>query len=350
MGVSPPSTPKRRQLTRDERLTIRTLYFDAKWTQKAIATHLGVSENQVQYACQIEGATPRKRSGRPPLLTASEVELLIAFICSSKKARQMPWSALPAVMGFDCSEYAVRYALRKAGFRRYIARYKPPISESTRTERLAFASAAQHWTKEQWRTILWSDETWVTSARRRRVYVTRRSDEELDPTCIVDRIPRRQGWMFWGCFSGIAGKGPGIFWEKDWGTITSQSYRDHIVPIIDGWIRLTANKGYGSHIFMQDNATPHAAADTITDLQERGILRIVWPPYSPDLNPIESVWNKMKDYIERTYTSNLTYDQLRTAINEAWESIDEEYLDELLDTMPQRCQDCLNANGGSTKW
>jgi hypothetical protein len=53
--------------------------------------------------------------------------------------------------------------------------------------------------------------------------------------------------MFWGCFSGAAGKGPGIFWEKEWGTITSESYCQYIVPIIDGWFRLTAVEG---HIFM----------------------------------------------------------------------------------------------------
>lgn len=42
-------------------------------------------------------------------------------------------------------------------------------------------------------------------------------------------------------------------------------------------------------IFMQDNAPGHAAAITIEDLRERGIDIVQWPPFSPDLNPIETV-------------------------------------------------------------
>jgi DDE superfamily endonuclease len=93
--------------------------------------------------------------------------------------------------------------------------------------------------------------------------------------------------MFWGCFHNNI-KGPGIFWEKDWGSIKEESYRNHIVPIIDGWIRSEGNEGL---IFMQDSAPAHAAKGTIQDLRERGIICLRWPSFSPDLNPIEMVWN-----------------------------------------------------------
>jgi hypothetical protein len=76
--------------------------------------------------------------------------------------------------------------------------------------------------------------------------------------------------MFWGCFSGLAGKAPGIFWEKDWGTIKSESYCQHIVPIVDGWLRTTAVAS-NRHFFMHDNARPHAAKATVQELIDRGI-------------------------------------------------------------------------------
>ena len=63
-----------------------------------------------------------------------------------------------------------------------------------------------------------------------------------------------------------------------------------------------------------------------------------WPAYSPDLNPIEMVWNKMKDWIQNRYEDTLiTYGPLREAVSAAWEAVEEDYLEELLATMSARC-------------
>jgi hypothetical protein len=103
---------------------------------------------------------------------------------------------------------------------------------------------------------------------------------------------------------------------------------------------------------MQDWAPGHAAAATIAEMIERGIRIINWPPYSPDLNPIETVWNIMKDYIERKWGPDpqFTYDQLRAAVREAWDEVTEQQLSDLINTMPKRMQDVIDADGGYTKW
>ena len=41
--------------------------------------------------------------------------------------------------------------------------------------------------------------------------------------------------MFWGCFYGSI-KGPGVFWEKDWGTINAKTYQERILPIVAQFI------------------------------------------------------------------------------------------------------------------
>jgi hypothetical protein len=106
---------------------------------------------------------------------------------------------------------------------------------------------------------------------------------------------------------------------------------------------------------MQDGALGHSAAYTIEELRERGIHPIFWPAFSPDLNPIEAVWNKMKDYIEINYPDlpggrQYTYEQLRGIVREAWDSISLDFLRELIESMPARCQAVIEAKGGYTKY
>lgn len=88
-----PATPKhRKQLDRDQRLQIHTLYR-AGHTQKWIAEHLSFTIRQVQYALK-QPITPRKKPGKPPLLSPEQSHQLIQFARSSKEVHQMSYLAL----------------------------------------------------------------------------------------------------------------------------------------------------------------------------------------------------------------------------------------------------------------
>lgn len=89
--------------------------------------------------------------------------------------------------------------------------------------------------------------------------------------------------MVWGGISGLWGKGPGLFWEKGWGTIKSESYCERVVSLIAEYV---LPRGL---VLMQDNAGGHAAKDTQAFMRKRGLTPIFWPALSPDLNPIETL-------------------------------------------------------------
>lgn len=155
--------------------------------------------------------------------------------------------------------------------------------------------------------------------------------------------------MFWGCFAGPE-KGPCLFWEKEWGSINAEEYCQKIVPLIDGMINMRPWLSV-----MQDNAPPHAADRTMEEMRDRLITPIPWPSNSPDLNPIEAVWDRMKDYIQHNYPSlsngrKRSPDKLRLIVKEAWDSVPSEYFLKLIKTMPARCKAVIDADGGPTRY
>lgn len=346
------ASPHTKHLTHEEKLRIYTLYHDAKKGLSEIAALTGFTKMQIRGVIRSGTTTVAKRSGRPRALTEEEEKELVEFVTGSREGRRMSFLELSVTLFENRHKmWAIKKALYRLGFRRCLAWQKPPISEKNRQLRLAWAREHVNWTPEQWGKILWTDETWVSGGSHRRVFVTRRPGEEWDPTCIVERHQRKRGWMFWGCFS-ASGKGPGIFWEKDWGTINANSYCQHIVPVIDRWIRSSHEDPDQRLILMQDSAPGHAALETRKDLEQRGIRVLKWPPYSPDLNPIESCWNWMKDWIQEHHglEENPGYNRLREYVLEAWNELPDSYLQDLLASMPQRCQAVIDANGMHIKY
>ena len=101
---------------------------------------------------------------------------------------------------------------------------------------------------------------------------------------------------------------------------------------------------------MQDGAPGHSARATRQELEDRGIRMVFWPAFSPDLNPIEKVWDQIKNYIDLCYSDldKLNYDQLRQAVREAWDAVPDRFLDEQMRLMPARCEAVIRANGMHT--
>jgi hypothetical protein len=156
-------TPKHHTSTndtsRDDRLRVQTLYYDAGWSIDDIILQTNLTRCQVEYALQHRPTPQKHNSGRHLLLNTPQRKYLINWVTANAQNRRVAWSDIPKSLGWNCSLKAIRAAFKKEGYVRRIARRKPPISEENRRIRLQWAIEHQNWTDEQWDEICWSDES-----------------------------------------------------------------------------------------------------------------------------------------------------------------------------------------------
>ncbi len=128
MNVLTPKTPTR-MASRDDRLRIHTLYYDADWTVADILlSHPQLTQRQVYYALNHRPTPQKHLSGRHILLDTLHRKYLVEWVSQSSFTRDVPWVELPKWLEWNCRGYAIRAAFKKEGYTRALRRMKPPIS------------------------------------------------------------------------------------------------------------------------------------------------------------------------------------------------------------------------------
>jgi hypothetical protein len=97
-------------------------------------------------------------------------------------------------------------------------------------------------------------------------------------------------------------------------------------------------------LFMDDNARPHMTRIVVRYLEQVGIRLLPWSANSPDLNPIEHVWDFLGKRVRRRQLRPETLNGLRVALQEEWAQIPQDYIQ----SMPNRLRDVIRARGGNT--
>ncbi|KFM67742.1 Transposable element Tc1 transposase, partial [Stegodyphus mimosarum] len=153
------------------------------------------------------------------------------------------------------------------------------LTPQHRRQRLEWCRTGAMWMTE-WRNVVFSDESrFRLSSDSRRIRVWRRRGDRYIPAVTVERPTSRQrGIMVWRPIA-YDSKSPLV---RIQGTMTAQRYLDNVLrPMAIPYLQGLPNE--------QDNARPHSARICQHALQ--GIQMLPWPPYSPDLSPIEHVWD-----------------------------------------------------------
>ena len=99
---------------------------------------------------------------------------------------------------------------------------------------------------------------------------------------------------------------------------------------------------------MHDGAPAHKSRAVKTFLDEQNIEVLDWPGNSPDLNPIENAWNKMKNDLAKSRPTSIV--SLKEALKKMWVTMDLSYFENLATSMPKRIQKVLKTRGNMTKY
>ena len=100
--------------------------------------------------------------------------------------------------------------------------------------------------------------------------------------------------------------------------------------------------------FQEDNATPHKNALCQTFLRQNGVPVLPWPARSPDLSPIEHIW----DVLGRRVTARTprTVQELGVFFIEEWGMIQTSEVKKYIRSMKNRVDCVISARGGHTKY
>lgn len=323
--------------------------------QRFVADQLNLSQSAVSrvYRRYRETGALVRRPGSGRRRCTSERDDRFMVTTSLRNRHQTGVSIqqhLQDVRGVTASEWTVRRRLKEANLTPKRPATGPRLLPRHRQARLEFAHQHKNWTIEQWTPVLFCDESRVClngCDRRGRVY--RRSGERYAQCCFRETVAYGGGSvMVWAGIS-MEGRTELVFVPGGGrgGGLTAARYiteilEEHVVPYAGFY-----DEGF---VLMQDNAPCHTARITRAYLAEVGIPTMDWPALSPDLNPIEHVWDYLKRQVRKREPAPSNVTELKAALQEVWDVIPQELHKKLIRSMKNRLDAVIRARGGNTKY
>lgn len=283
----------------------------------------------------------RKRTGRKPKLS-DRTNRLIGREASNKLTSS---AEIKANLDLNVHRVTVYRSLANNPHLANIALMsKPKITKEKRAARLAWAQAHMAW-QNTWPRVIFSDEKkfnldgpdgfkyyWHDLRKDRRIFSKRNYGGG--------------SLMIW---LGVSRDFKSTLYVVD-GKMNSKKYIQLLTTAMLPLKNQTAAAANATAIFQQDKASIHRSAETTAWFQQQNIDVLDWPTSSPDVNPMENLWGILAREVYRDNRQFQTVEELRDAILQEWNGMSQDTVRAVIDSMPNRIFQVIQANGKATKY
>lgn len=299
-----------------------------------------------------EAASRRQGHGRPRLIDALGERRLARMVETDRAATVAQIAEkVNAVSDRKISEYTVHRSLLRMGLRRkkvssasLLANVQVSASMGTdahRQRRLDWALEYQNWTMEQWKSVAWSSASRFVLHKVDGSVSMRRLPSKEDISG-ADKATGDIDITLWAVFCWET-LGPFV---QILDTLTHATYLDILADHVHPFITTVFPEGSGH--FQQDNVHCHTS-DSVQDWFEEHdheFTVLTWPPDSPDLSPMEKLWDILDREIQSMRTSPHSLEELKELLLTSWCHIPQDIFRGLVESMPFRVKAVLETQGG----
>jgi hypothetical protein len=238
-------------------------------------------------------------------------------------------------------EVSLSTVARDARARGITSRVRPKVGTNTKKSRAARVAAAKRLKRLAMKKVLFCDETWANTNDN-----TSRCELVLPgkrPTARIHMKRAQCRLMIWAMI-GYDYKSPLVFFERkasSWDDAARNITGARYSRACGALVRRALGPTGGFEHFIQDNARPHLML--AKNLKLQGHKLPVWPPYSPDLNPIETVWASLHRRVSEKHARSTA--ELKRAVSQAWAEFPQAEINKHVLSFRRRLEDCIDRDG-----
>lgn len=252
---------------------------------------------------------------------------------------------------------AARYEVSRSTMRRIIIRdLKNKAFKRRKSQNVSIDSMPKRCARSKallkrhdMRNVMFTDEKkWTVEEhfnhQNDRIYASTLQEAHDDPQYHVARGQAPAYVMVWAAIT-TSGKFDIVFLDSE--RLTGKKYRE---KVLSKHVKGRAAEHFGGKewTFQQDGAPCHRekSVQSWLEINVPSFIRAAeWPPYSPDLNPLDYyLWGRMESLVNTKRFDSV--ESLKVAIRQCWDSLDDSEVSAACAGFKSRLTKCVEANGG----